>query len=94
MYYELHITLKCVKDHGTLKSFIESMKGWHYSCITGDSVLGAASFAYATTHVKGSVVLERVRNDLAAASHLLVQDGWHVVREKIELVIYDTKGAS
>lgn len=93
MYYELHITLTRLKDYGTLKAFIEKMEGgWHYSCIAGDPVLGDTRFAYATTHIKGSVDLERVKDSLIRASSLLTKDGWQVVREKIELVVYDTKG--
>jgi hypothetical protein len=89
-YYECHITLRGQPQR--LKELVESY-GWKFSAIDGDPVLGAGVLCYATKHFntrhpESDVIREM--NSVAAelAGKSLVEE---VVRQKVELVVYDTK---
>jgi hypothetical protein len=83
-YYELHITFK-----GPLKE--TPPRPWKYSQIDGDPILGDGVKAYLTRQVKANVVIEEVKNLLKEPTKWLSDLGHHILREKIERVVYDTK---
>lgn len=93
-YYEAHITMTAEKpDHKYLQDMVERC-GWKFSKIDGDPSLGSGIKCYATKHFKSSLSKETVLNELISTSRNL--DGIYadVVREKIELVIHDTRSST
>jgi hypothetical protein len=96
MYYECHITLKDVPTLGMLGHELRDLKkeievhGWKFSRIAGDPVLKDAAYCYATKHVKPSVPLIEVIVEMNMTARALGLH-WTVVRQKVELVVYDEK---
>ena len=91
MYYECHITLE-TPDYGTedIKRDIESLaQGWKFSEITGDPILGNRRYCYATKHMKPSMKVQLVISEMNFAALALRMHRWVVVRQKVELVLYD-----
>jgi hypothetical protein len=87
MTYEVHITCD-VRDRAIVDRVSEIYSWWKTSEIARDIVLGEKTYMYLTSHYREkSVAFER----LAEAVDLLKRLGCLVVREKIELIIYDTK---
>lgn len=87
-YYECHITL--TPDSG-LKVFVEGL-GWKFSQIFGDIILGDDEiFAYATTHYNEKLGEQEVIAEMNHAASMMEKRGFKVLRQKVELVVYDTK---
>ncbi len=92
MYYECHITVKpSTNDRSDLKDLLDKVD-WKHSKITNDPDLGYAVWAYATKHYPASKQINKVIEKMNEIASLLKYEGFTVVREKVELVIYDTKG--
>jgi hypothetical protein len=89
MYYECHITLGLHPI--SAQPLIEAL-GWKYSCIEGDPVLGTGYHEYATRHASTRVGESRIIAEMSYIAGVLAHAGFNVVRQKVELVIYDTKG--
>lgn len=98
MNYECHLTLPLDELHRTLgelyaaqskEAAVEQKKPmWTTSEIERDPVLGKASYFYLTTHDTDlESMLRRMRY---AARYILAHRG-KVLREKIELIVHDTK---
>ena len=86
MNYECHITLR--RADGSKAEEIAKLLHWKYSQIDGDPVLGKEVFAYLTTHSNDMLTIHKRMT--TAVDHLR-SVGIEVVREKIELIVYDTK---
>lgn len=91
-YYECHITLSTEtnKSKDDLKCIVESI-GWVFSCIDNDIVLGQGIKCYATKHFNKKFDIAYIMNEVVKASKNISYLGGKVIREKIELVLYDTK---
>lgn len=93
-YYEAHITMLAEKpDHRYLKDLVERY-GWKFSKIDGDPNLGDGVKCYATKHFKSSLPKEKVLEELTAVARHLDGIYGDVIREKIELVIHDTRSST
>jgi hypothetical protein len=90
MYYELHITMERT-ERGSSQVAVEK-RGWKFSCIAGDPDLGLGEREYATWHESSGHEFIDVRDFLNASANAFRELGFKVVRRKIELVMYDTKG--
>ena len=90
MYYECHITIAL--HPVSAKSLIAALNGWHFSCIEGDPVLKDHSYEYATRHASSNTPFEDVVAHMNRTADILRDQGFPVVRQKVELVMYDTKG--
>jgi hypothetical protein len=84
-HYECHITLQNVVG---AKEAIEKM-GWKFSKIDGDPVLGVGVKSYATKHFPKSIGAGMAVSYVRDAATKLLDDGLIVLREKVEVVIYD-----
>ena len=92
MYYECHITIEdpempCVLPE--LKRSIENL-GWTFSRIQGDPILGLKTYCYATKHFAAAKKLEHVTLEMGVVASNL-KTLYDVVRQKIELVLLDSK---
>jgi len=84
--YECHITI-ALADAALGHSTAERLH-WTTSEIERDPVLGKASYFYLTSHSSDFLLMhDRMR----AAIESLRADGCHVIREKIELIVYDVR---
>jgi hypothetical protein len=88
MNYECHITVK--REYGPVAAGVaaDPICPWSYSQIDGDPVLGKQAFAYLTKHDTNYI---RLYSSMKSTVGALSQQGVEVVREKIELIMYDTK---
>jgi hypothetical protein len=86
MNFECHITTTVASAEKA--EVVASELGWKTSEIRRDPVLGDASHFYLTMH--GSVYT-RVHDAMRLAATNLRNSGCVVLREKIELIMYDTK---
>lgn len=87
--YECHITINAESTVQLL--WLEALAGdigWKFSRIDGDPVLGKGVFTYFTRHDTNA---DRMKSRMQNAVARLSEAGFHVVREKIEHIIYDTK---
>lgn len=88
-YYECHITMRGKRED--ISPVVESEE-WKFSCIDGDPVLGKEIFCYATRHYSAvRVPLEEVVMHMNIAALVFHKVGIEIVRQKVELVVYDTK---
>lgn len=87
-YYEVHITMQGKKD--VIEPAVLKL-GWKYSAIDGDIVMGDGVKCYATMHYSTIHTKEWVKDELIKAALAMHDLGIEVLRQKIELVIYDTK---
>ncbi len=86
MLFECHITVST--DDAEIATQVAKDKHWKTSEIARDPVLGDSTFFYLTTHSKDyNEMWARLRE----AADQLAYDGVGVLREKIELIMYDTK---
>lgn len=86
MIYECHITCD-VKD-AAIATEVARIDNWKTSEIARDPTLGNKNFFYLTCHERDvEKIFLRMRAVVRALRHLKVE----VLREKIELIIYDTK---
>lgn len=90
-YYECHVTL--VGDREQLRKSVESTR-WLFSCIDGDPVLGEGVKCYATKHFSYRFSTKEVVKQVQKVASELRALGCNVIREKVELVIWDTKKRS
>lgn len=88
-YYECHITMR--GDPKVIEPLVKAT-GWKFSAIDGDPVLGKGVLCYATSHFKGSRDVDEVIILMDEVADALRYKGAEVIREKVELVVYDTKG--
>lgn len=86
-YYECHITLR-PRFH--LAQDVLNL-GWTFSQIDGDPDLGEGVKAYATKHFNTRKRVENVIAELTRTAFALREIGYYVLREKVELVIYDKR---
>lgn len=84
--FECHIT--CNLADAVAAAAVAEELHWSTSEIERDPVLGKASYFYLTSH---DTDLTRMQTRMAAARVNLIAAGVPVVREKIEVIIYDTK---
>jgi hypothetical protein len=89
MYWECHITIG-VSPLGS-RALAEAL-GWKYSCIDNDPDLGEGFKEYATRHASTAVPFQDVVDALNRTSAIFKDMGFKVLRQKVELVMYDTKG--
>lgn len=88
MNYECHITIP-IDYAGPAFDDACKVAGWSTSRIMGDPVLAPDKpFAYANRHAR---VLTHLRHDMTTFADVLRGMGIPVLREKIEIIIYDTK---
>lgn len=88
MKLEAHITL-LKEDAEKLKEFAEkTLFAWKFSQIDGDPLLGAKPFCYLTKHASAPMELF---NEMKYLSDDLTHRGFHVVRTKLERIIFDSK---
>lgn len=90
-YYECHITVEGNKE---LAEHCIAAFGWKFSAIDGDPSLGDGVKCYATIHYNNRVPLVEVIDRVQSAAKKLRNDGLNVVREKVEMVVYDTRSKS
>lgn len=91
--YECHITIKDYKNGIVNKLLEETIKewGWKFSQIEGDPVLGKGLKCYATQHFAGTRNVDEVISIMRNVAYDLELAGFDVVRQKVELIVYDTK---
>lgn len=88
-YYELHVTL--IGHAADVKPMVVAI-GWKFSSIDGDPVLGPGVKCYATLHLNcNKVTAEMAQSVVQNAANKLSGLGATVLREKLELVLYDQK---
>lgn len=87
-YYESHVTME--GDPVVVKPLVENL-GWKFSKIDGDPILGKGVKCYATMHHSFAIPEGDVLDVLHITAAALRGNGVNVTREKIEVVIYDTK---
>lgn len=87
-YYECHITM--LGDPEILRPMVENIR-WKFSAIDGDPVLGEGLKCYATMFYNEKIDEKVVLSLLLGNSEALKSMGAHVLRDKVELVIYDSK---
>lgn len=92
-YYECHITIE--GDRKIIEDVVTNAVGWKFSAIDGDPSLGEGVKCYATMHYNNRIplmeVIDRVQTtakNIAAFGHM------KIVREKVEIVVYDTRSKS
>lgn len=88
MTYEVHITCD-QKDRKSVEHVATEYPWWKTSEIARDIVLGEKTYMYLTSHFRSKT---DAFSRLGEAVDLLKRQDCHVVREKIELIVYDTKG--
>ena len=86
MNYECHITTTVAS--AAVAEEIASRCGWKTSEIKRDPLLGDGSHFYLTRH---STSHQRIFDEMKYAAAELRLYGATVLREKIELIVYDTK---
>lgn len=87
-YYECHVTMIGVAaeiEHSVSKI------GWKFSKIDGDPILGEGIKCYATKHYPVKIEANDVVTFVREASSAMKNCGHTVLRDKVELVIYDSK---
>lgn len=90
-YYELHITM--VGEPAIIQPAVEAID-WKFSQIDGDPVEGLGVKCYATTHLHAGTPEGLVLGELQeTADDLAENPGVEVTRQKIELVVHDTKSS-
>lgn len=86
MLFECHITVSTRDAEAATMVALE--KHWKTSEIARDPVLGNDTFFYLTSHASDYVDMwERLRSTVESLNFW----GVEVLREKIELIMYDTK---
>lgn len=86
MNFECHIT--CYEKDSLIAERVARECRWKTSQIARDPLLGNDTFFYLTKHSANYV---DIYADMKATVGVLSQDGVDVLREKIELIMYDTK---
>lgn len=87
-YYECHITMR--GPAAEIEPLVKAER-WKFSAIDGDPVLGRGVLCYATHHFKKSLDTVDVIIAMGIVAARLQDQGVEVIRQKVELVVYDTK---
>jgi hypothetical protein len=90
MYWECHITIGPHSLEGA-KDCVEWV-GWKYSKIDGDPSFGEGVREYATMNASDKNPLASVIEYMGETAETIRQCGFPVIRQKVEQVVYDTKG--
>lgn len=92
--YECHITIEATGEYMQQKAqeLIEK-RGWKFSKIDGDPVLGKGVKCYATNHFAAKKNVDEVIRNMSYLAEELFAASFLVIREKVELIIFDTKRA-
>lgn len=90
-YYECHITIE--GDKAAVEQAVAAV-GWKFSAIDGDPSLGEGIKCYATMHYNSRIPVYEIIDTVNSAANNLRSRGIKVVREKVELVVYDTRSKS
>lgn len=86
MNYECHITVST--RYADRASVVARNLHWKTSEIARDPVLGDDTYFYLTTHASNpKIIFERMEYCTA----MLRDEGVPIIREKVELIIHDTK---
>lgn len=92
-YYECHITMENFVRSRALTEMDVQDVGWVFSAIDGDPILGEGVKTYATKHFRANgadnAEQEFIKGELERIANKLHHYGNHVMRKKIELVVYD-----
>lgn len=84
--FECHITVST--DDANAATIIANDQHWKTSEIARDPVLGDKNFFYLTTHTKDyGIMWDKMRKTV----DMLLAANVPVIREKIELIVHDTK---
>jgi len=84
--FECHITVST--DHAETATNVAKLCHWKTSEIARDPVLGDKNFFYLTSHSKGYTEMwDKLRQTVL----FLENNEVPVIREKIELIVHDTK---
>lgn len=86
MLFECHITYP--RDKADIIEKFASDLHWKFSKIDGDPVLGKEIFCYLTTHSDDYM---KMFSKMIATVHTISNEDIKPVREKIELIMFDTK---
>lgn len=86
MLFECHITVST--DDAEAATTVAKMCHWKTSEIARDPILGDKNFFYLTSHATD---YNDMWSRLKAASRMLQESAVPVLREKIELIMFDTK---
>jgi hypothetical protein len=84
--YECHITLSTAD--GNIAAVIARQLHWKTSEIARDPVLGEDTYYYLTSH---HVDYDAMKDRMDMCVMLLRASGVNIIREKIELIVHDTK---
>lgn len=87
--FECHITCN-ISDAAKVEN-AGKLTEWKFSKIDGDPVLGKKVFCYLTLHHKDLIA---IRAMLSTMTETLRVFGVEVVRQKIELIVFDTENYS
>lgn len=102
-YYECHITFMMPGGQAAPDTvqWLEKNTGWLFSAIDGDPVLGPGRKCYLTKHYPASAhtshtvaEAEEVKRKMGKVADFVRGTNVDVIRQKIELVIFDTKSNS
>jgi|WetSurMetagenome_2_1015567.scaffolds.fasta_scaffold633112_2 hypothetical protein len=87
-YYECHITFVAPKQNG---KELEELTQWKFSQIDGDPVLGSGIKSYLTKHYPARITTDFIISQMDDIAIQMLNFNYEVLRQKIELVVYDTK---
>lgn len=87
-YYECHITME--GDPVFIRPIVEATK-WKFSAIHDDIILGEGLKCYATMHYSVRKKEAEVMDFLMNTSKTIREAGVHVVRRKVERVMFDDR---
>lgn len=87
-YFECHVTM--IGDPGLIRPIVEEVK-WTFSAIDGDVDLGAGVKCYATRQFNERSGLPQAIGAVSQISEALQKCGVTVLREKVELIVYDRR---
>lgn len=88
-YYECHVTFMGLREN--LPTIAGELKHWKTSAIDGDPLLGDGVKCYLTRHYSGEESLSVLKLDMEFAARRLKSRSLEVLRQKVELVIWDTR---
>lgn len=92
-YYECHVTFllpPIVPPIGGWTNHF-TFPGWKFSSIDGDPVLGSGVKSYLTRQMKESQGLDFAIASVESVAANLREQGFQVLRTKVEHVVYDSK---
>ena len=87
-YYECHVIME--GDPKVIRPIVEDYS-WKFSCIDDDPDLGEGIKCYATHQFNARMGVDTVRDVLRNVSHYFKREGIKVLRNKVELVVYDER---